>query len=194
MPENSVRLFIAVTIPDDVRVALAGLLTDCSAMPDKVKWVAADNLHLTLKFLGNVPEDTIAQIIGIIDTVAAQHSQFTFSMRGLGCFPNLVRPRVLFVDSCAGHDNLKQIASDLEQQLVPLGFEPENRQFKTHITIGRFKTRRGKPKLSDNLLGYIGDHKETEYGTFTVSKLTLMQSVLTPEGPIYTPVHESPVA
>ncbi|MDX9702545.1 MAG: RNA 2',3'-cyclic phosphodiesterase [Candidatus Auribacterota bacterium] len=189
MDESCLRLFIALTLPDDIRATLEKVLSASASMPDKVKWVEPNNLHLTLKFLGNVPKFAVNKICSVIDVVISSRKKFVYELQGLGCFPNLARPRVLFAGASQGMEQLKSIAQDFEDQLVALGFEKENRDFKPHITLGRFKHGHGKTSVSNQLLTFIGNNKSTYFGSFTVSNITLVQSILKADGPLYTPLY-----
>ncbi len=189
MDERDLRLFIALTLTDTIRSNLGQIIKLCVSMPDKIKWVEEHNLHLTLKFLGSTPSNMIQPICTAIANAMNNRTQFIYELQGLACFPNLVRPRVLFAGASQGMKELQIIANHLEDILLPLGFEKEKRDFKPHITLGRFKTNRGKPILSDQLLKFIGSHKNTTFGSFTVENIILMKSTLTPDGPIYTPLY-----
>ena len=193
MDEHDIRLFIALTLPDIIRSNLSHIIQPCISMPDRIKWVEEHNMHLTLKFIGSTSGNMLQPISTAIASSISNTTRFLYELKGLACFPNLALPRVLFAGASQGMQELQTIVNNLEDNLATLGIEKEKRDFKPHITIGRFKTNRGTPRLSDQLLNFIGSHKTTTFGSFTVENITLMKSTLTPEGPIYTPLYTQPL-
>lgn len=178
-----IRSFIALELSDEVRANLMQLLTALRQMPATVKWVEAENLHLTLKFLGEVPEGQIAAITETLSAIAQATPTFAFAVKGVGGFPDLRRPRVLWVGVEAPKE-LLTLHRQIEQGMERLGFAPEGRPYHPHITIGRVKAMQGLAPTLD----ILKEHADTLFGTVTVRHLTLFRSDLSREGPTYTPL------
>ena len=176
----SIRTFIAVELPDDIKQKIGDFISVIRPKISGVKWVQTVNLHLTLKFLGNVEEDLINNIINEISEAAQHNSPFNMQLEGFGAFPNLNRPRVFWIDVKHGGNELSKLAASIESKMVKLGFEPESRKFSPHLTVGR--VRRGKRA---NFPEDVPSFGPVECDIKTV---TVMKSTLTPEGPIYDPL------
>jgi len=148
---------------------------------DGVKPVKSNQLHLTLKFLGEVPESQIGPIKQAIQTI--EFPSFNISLHGLGCFPNLNYIRVVWIGIKEGNDNLKQLAQFVEEKLNPIGFPREKRPFSPHLTLARIKKLRNPDKKQ--LTAIIQDSKTIPIGVQLIKELILKKSTLTPKGPIY---------
>ncbi|GBC98364.1 RNA 2',3'-cyclic phosphodiesterase [bacterium HR17] len=183
----AVRSFIALALSDEVRTVLTELLVELSRTGAPVKWVEPENLHLTLKFLGEVPEGQITEIVAALGAVARATPAFTFTVRGVGGFPDLRRPRVLWVGVDAPRE-LLQLHRMVEAAMERLGFPPEKRAFHPHITLGRVKTFNGLAAVLTVLQRYAG----AMFGVTVARQLTLFRSDLSREGPTYTPLAHLP--
>jgi 2'-5' RNA ligase len=177
MPQT-VRLFIAVTIkpPPPLRKVLSRL----DMMGRAVKPVSADNLHLTLKFLGDVEAILTPQITDAVQTAVGDLAAFEMPLVGLGAFPHARRPSIIWVGT-AGARALVEIADSLERLLRPLGFEPERRKFHPHVTLARIRS-----KPPDELATMLEAKQSTDFGTVPVTAVQLFQSELHADGPRYT--------
>ena len=173
-----IRAFIAVKIP--ATPSLRKVSRQLAEMGRPVKAVAADNLHVTLKFLGDTDPELIPEISGIVEAAAAAESASELRVVGLGAFPHLDRPSVVWA-GLQDAETLTAIAAKLEKRLKPLGFKPERRKFQPHLTLARI---RSKPPPEVKTL--VTEHSSTEFGTATVESVELFQSELRPEGPRYT--------
>jgi 2'-5' RNA ligase len=175
-----VRLFVAVEIPPAVRESLAALIRDLHAIASQPKWVRAENLHVTLKFIGETPPTKLEAIRG---TLAAARSgqEVTLDFRGLGFFPNEKHPRVFWAGMEAS-PNLKILASEIEQRLEKLGIPQEKRPFSPHLTLARFES----PKLAEKLHAAIRENAAREFGSFRTSQFHLIESKLKRSGAEYT--------
>lgn len=171
------RLFIAIGLPDDIKQKIAALEESLQEISLNAKWVEPANLHLTLKFLGNCPTEKIVPIKEVIATTARKFKSFTPALKEFGFFPNPKRPRVFFIHT-SEETTLKSIAQDLEEGLEKIGFPKEDR-FKSHITLARFKS----PKNINSLAARLKDIPLGD--SFGVTEITLFESTLTPEGPLY---------
>ena len=180
------RLFVAVDPTDAVRAALAraqATMRDGAPHAD-VRWVDPKNLHLTLKFLGNVADERAGEVARAVTAAVAGHAPIALAARGLGAFPSLRRPRVVWAGLVAGVTPLRGVASALDGALVPLGFPPEARPFAAHVTLGRVRS----PKGIDRLASAITAGAALDFGGWTASDVVLYRSHLRPTGSIYEPV------
>jgi 2'-5' RNA ligase len=180
-----VRLFVALEIPAAVRENLATLMKELSALDKqssgkKARWVRPENLHVTLKFIGEAAPHKLDEIVAALSVVrSGQPAELQF--RGLGFFPNEKRARVLWVGTDAS-PNLAAIAGDIVQQLEPLGFPPEKRTFTPHLTLARL----GAPGISERLRGAVRENVERDFGALRAGKFHLIESKLKPSGAEYT--------
>jgi 2'-5' RNA ligase len=171
------RLFIAIDIPSDLKEKLSRLIAKLKKCDLDAKWVNSANIHMTLKFLGEVDKEQLNEVKNIITATSAKFSKLELSINGLGFFPNENSPRVFFV-STDKEEILKNIAEELENRLESLGFAKEGR-FKSHLTLARFRSK----KNIDCLKNEIKDISME--GKITVEEITLFKSTLNAQGPIY---------
>lgn len=146
-----------------------------------VRWVKAANLHLTLRFLGNIPEESVPALADSIRGNTDGFGPFDLALSGLGAFPNLRRPRVVWVGSGPGNDRLKELAAKVEQAAVDSGFGKGDKPFSSHLTIGRVKF----PKGLEELLTLI-EKTGYESSPFGIREVVIFKSDLSPAGPKYT--------
>lgn len=150
-----------------------------------VRWVPPENLHLTLKFLGDTPKDKIPELQETLQKAVSQQRKFALKAVGVGCFPNAKRPRVVWVGLEGGVVELKTLAEQIENTIAPLGFPTEKRPFSPHLTIGRVK------ELQDHQLGQIlAAFKAGEIAAWANEKVSLMQSILQSSGAEHTVLAE----
>ncbi|MCF6156440.1 MAG: RNA 2',3'-cyclic phosphodiesterase [Candidatus Brocadia sp.] len=181
----NVRLFVAVEITGEIRKKLAEFQDKLKKVDADVSWVAPENLHITLKFIGAIDEEKIEAVTNIIKDSVTHIRPFDLDYRGIGTLPTEKNPRVIFADVIDPGGVLAKIHERLDNQLMALGVEHEDRNFEAHLTVGRIKTRRNVRKLIENLNSYNG----FDFGSEHVSQVVLMKSDLSPEGPIYTKLH-----
>ncbi len=146
-----------------------------------VRTVKSSHLHLTLKFLGEVPEQRIQLVKDAIKQIKIP--PFALTLHGIGCFPNLNYIRVVWIGITEGQESLKHLFQMIEKQLNPLGFAREKRGFSAHLTLARIKSLKSVDK--NNLAKMIQDLKEKAFGVHKIEKFILKKSTLTPKGPIY---------
>ncbi len=180
------RAFIAIELPDDVRRKLASIQEELKKANADIKWVKPENIHLTLKFLGNIPDDKIEKIKALLDKIASRHGKFEAILFKIGAFPKLEYPRVIWVGMDKGCNLAEEIAVKIEDGCEHIGFAKEKRPFSAHLTLGRVRTGKNKVALKEKLLSTA-----VKPQSFIVDKIILFQSTLTPRGPIYTPLHSS---
>lgn len=186
------RCFIAIELPHEVRNRLRSLIEQLKPLSHAVKWVAPENMHLTLKFLGDTDEDKVPDIIGALRDTTAGHKPFELKALGTGVFPNANWPKVVWV-GLEGGDGLPALQRDIEKALEPLGFAPEKRAFTPHLTIGRIKAGRDKPLQLERLMHEIQSRQKEDFGSFEVSEVALIKSDLQPAGAVHTTVFDSPL-
>lgn len=183
---QTIRAFVAVLLPDDVREAIAHAARPLDRFRTDVSFVRKENLHITLKFLGETEPERLERVRERLAGCAVRHSSFRVDVAGLGAFPDARRARVLWAGVGEGAEALGALAGDIEAALAPLGFAAEGR-FKAHITIGRV---RGRPP--EGLAGALAEPVGA-LGVVEVAEIHLMQSVLSPGGSKYTPLAALPL-
>ncbi len=154
-----------------------------------MKWVAEENFHITLKFLGDTPEDKTGELIETLTAALSVFEPFRLKFHGVGVFPNIKRPKVVWIGAGSSHREIAAMAQSLENSLEHLGFEKESRPFKSHLTIGRVRSTRGVAGLIQQLERL----KDFDGGNMKLEEIHLMQSELTGSGPIYTVLHRFPL-
>lgn len=187
------RLFIALPLPTEVEQALDRLLDDLRQRSRDVKWVPAKNIHVTLKFLGDTEEKLLDKIRVAIDEAAAPYQPFRTTLDRIGAFPNMRRPRVIWVggsepiaDPQGGNADVARLARDIDHKMRKLRFEKEKRPFKPHLTLGRVRQSR----RVDDLAEYL-QTLQLEPIPVTLDRIALFKSTLTPKGAIYERLHET---
>jgi len=178
------RCFIAIELPEAVKSTLSGIEEELKKSKADVRWVKPDNVHLTLKFFGNIEEKKTEKIIEIMESICNQYAPFTIEIKGMGTFPNIKSPRVLWV-GIEGNDTLKTLQKEIENKMESIGFEREDRAFTAHLTLGRFRSSIEK----EGLLKAVKLHeKDTFVGSINVQSLSLIRSDLHPEGARYSKI------
>ena len=186
---EKIRTFIAIDLPESVLQAMARAQDTLRGSRLDIRWVRKDGIHLTLKFLGNINRDDVEKIQAAIQQTTESFSPFTLKGLGLGVFPDMKRPRVVWAGISGDVEVLRALQRDLESQLKRLGFPKEKRPFKGHLTLGRVKGRLDRTKLSKALEGLGGFETES----FSVRSVTLFQSTLQPQGAVYSKLAEAPL-
>jgi 2'-5' RNA ligase len=179
------RSFVAIELPVSMQSVLSDIQRDFKKSGADIRWVRPENIHLTLKFLGTIEESMVRKITDILQKSSGDYSTFTLTLSGAGAFPNARSPRVVWVGT-EGNDMLVDLQRTIEEGLAFLGFERERRKFAAHLTLGRFKSARGKHAMMETLETY----KERELGSFEVGSISLMKSDLGPAGAKYTRIAE----
>ncbi|NLE06432.1 MAG: RNA 2',3'-cyclic phosphodiesterase [Crenarchaeota archaeon] len=148
------------------------------------KFVDPENIHITIRFLGEIPVTMTPKIHEQMEKT--QFKPFTIKISGLGVFPNINYPRIIWVGISQGADQLQHIFSQLEPNLQKLGFSPDKKGFSPHLTIARIRSAAGKQQL----LSFLQKNIETDFGEINAISLRLKRSQLTPQGPIYSTLKE----
>jgi 2'-5' RNA ligase len=181
-----IRSFLAVELPKAIQKKIEEIQGDLKSSGADVRWVSPEKIHLTLKFFGNIEESKIEPIVKSIEAPIQTTVPFLLSARGIGAFPNLKNPRVIWMGLTNGKENIISLQQRLEVLLEKLGFQAEDRSFHPHLTLGRVKSSRGKEELVRRMEKY----KEKELGDFQVEGVIFFKSDLRPLGPMYTPLRE----
>ncbi len=181
MPE-SIRTFIAFELPEHVLSAIGKIQEDLKSYKFKIKWIRPESIHLTLKFLGNIDPATVEQIERVLGGTVKSYAPFSIQARGLGVFPGLKRPRVLWIGITGQIDRLIGLQQNLDKDLRAIGFPGDKRPFKGHLTLGRVKGGIDANRIHSVLTKY----NEFEAEPFTVGPLILYKSDLHPTGAVYT--------
>jgi 2'-5' RNA ligase len=184
-----IRVFIAITPPTTLQQTMAGVRQACQHLAPVWRWVTPDHIHLTLKFLGNVPDDSVTSLLQALAYAAQGQTVFPLRARALGCFPQPARARVLWV----GLDDPRQVLGRLNERLMaaltPLGFPPEERPFHPHLTLARAQS--GAP--SRQLWPLLQKYHNRDFGEFLVTQLHLVQSELQRAGAQHTLLRSVPL-
>ena len=189
MPQT-IRTFIAVEMDPAIRRAAKGLIEKFRAAGADVGWVAPEKMHLTLKFLGDVRETDVPLVCEAVGEAVAGAAPFELDVRGAGAFPNLSRPRVIWLGSGEGEQAMAGLADRIEAVLESLGFAREARRFHAHLTLGR--VRRGGPAISA-LARMVQEHAEVEIGRTSVEEVVVFSSQLKPTGAVYEALSRAPL-
>lgn len=179
------RAFIGVELPDEARRRLAGLQDGLREVPADVKWVEPEHLHITLKFLGEIAASQRAQLPIRLDEAASTIPRFSVALGGLGAFPSLAAPRVIWVGCEDGARELARLAEAIDARTEPLGVPREERPFAAHLTLGRVRSPHGRAALAERLRTTAWDPPPA----WPVERVTLYRSELSPSGPRYTVEH-----
>jgi len=177
-----VRTFIGIALNDEVRKNLVSLQQELSGAGSKVKWVEEENLHLTMKFLGDVDMTLTAEIGQILQDSVAEVKPFTFTVCGAGAFPNPASARIVWVGTTGPVETLTKIFNYLNENLTQFGVARENRRYVPHITVGRVKSASKGRELAE----LINKNSEKVFGDVDASEILLMMSELSSSGPKYT--------
>lgn len=187
------RLFIAVSV-DAVVGRLSEVVADLRSSNADCKWVSPENLHLTMQFLGETPEDKVEAIAAAMREACAGRRRFELSFGSLGAFPSAGNPRVIWIGLGEGAQRLEELANALARGLAGQGIvlPEEGREFKAHLTIGRVRGPRDLQRLRARMQAWTPE--KLALGRVAVDKLSLIQSRLTPKGPIYTAIKTAELA
>jgi len=178
-----IRAFIAVPVSDEIRSAVETVESELKRIGADVKWVRSGNVHLTLKFLGNIRPDDVGSLKAALGQVLAGVAGFEARVAGLGTFPRgRGKPRVVWMGLDEGIDSLKDLAGRVDDACASLGFERETRPFAGHLTIGRSRRGGGRlPELAEAVAELLFNPLQLK-----IDRVNLVRSRLSPEGPTYT--------
>lgn len=190
MSTEQIRSFIAIELSDEVKAGLRKLQGELKSPGDTfVKWVAPDSIHLTLKFLGNISQQKVGQIVRVMEQAAEGMSPFRLVVSEVGAFPNLRQPRVLWVGISGEIEKLLVLQQRIDDGLVPLGFAKEARPFTPHLTLARLRevASSGDKRSFGEMVTKKSPKVDYE---MTADSVNLMRSQLLPGGAVYSRLAE----
>ncbi len=181
-----IRTFISIDLPEGMKEGISGLQGRLRSRGGHIGWVRPEAIHLTLKFLGEIDEKEIPDIETAIRRVTKDFVPFYLRTMGLGLFPSIKKPRIIWLGINGEGDNLLRLQSRIEEEMEKIGHPREKRGFKPHLTIGRVRDPSGLKGLIDA----IQSEREIELGGFKAEEVLIMRSDMRPEGSIYTRLFE----
>ena len=176
---SQIRAFLAIDLDDDLKPKINKIIREFKKTDARIKYVELTNLHLTLKFFGDIDTEGLSLLEDAISNVLSEFESFNVKIKGCGAFPNSNRINVIWV----GIDDdsiIRDMHDLLDKEFVRLGFD-KDRKFSTHLTIGRMKSAKNKNKVKST----IEEFEDVEIGEMEVTQISLKKSTLTPAGPIY---------
>ena len=176
------RVFIAVELPNEIRKALGDVQRALRPLTDTARWVAPESIHITLKFIGEVPEKRIDEIDAAFTGLTWK--PFTVTVRGVGFFPGTRSPRVFWAGMEA--PTMQGLAEQLDARMEQIGFEKEKRAFRPHITLARSRDTR----IDSSLVTAAAQYEEHDFGSFAVDRVFLFKSTLKPSGAVHEKLKE----
>ncbi len=178
------RLFIAIELPEAIKQGIAKIQDGLKQSGGDANWTRPGGIHLTLKFLGEAPEEKVPAILQTLRDAATNRGPIRIDVAGAGAFPNLKTPRVLWVGVAGEMDKLSSLQTAVEDGMERLAFSREERKFSTHLTLARIKF----PRPRDNWQQKIGEIQNVKLGGFVADHVSLMKSELRRDGAVYTEV------
>lgn len=183
------RTFIAIELPENIISFISGIQDKMKSYGFKVKWVRPKNIHITLKFLGNIHKADVEKIGTAMSETVKAHPPISLAAKGIGVFPSIKRPRVIWLGLKGQTFELIELQKAIDGTLENIGFPKEGRAFKAHLTLARVKGNLHSKKLLD-VMNTFG---EPESETFTADQVTLFKSDLKPTGAVYTKLVSGPL-
>ena len=182
------RLFVAMNLPSEIRDRMAAVQDRLRRAQADVSWVRAENIHVTLKFLGETEPKRLQRIRPALAEAAGAAASFSMEVSGVGSFGGRI-PRVVWVAVGDGAETLTQLAASIEVALGRVGFPKERRGFTAHLTVGRVRS----PRNAEALVVALQEFSAEKFGTFSATEFELMQSELHPSGSVYTVLEKFPL-
>ena len=182
---EELRTFISIDVEDpSILSKVQSAQASLRQVGADLKIVGGQNVHVTMKFLGDVQRGMLSQVGQALDKL--KFSPFTLELKGVGAFPNTNRISIIWIGIGMGAVEVERIYDQVESELSILGFKRENRSFNPHITIARVRSGRRR----DELAGFVTKLSDNSFGSFKAEKVSLKQSILRPSGPEYRTLHE----
>lgn len=178
---ENIRTFVAIEIPEAVKRQVEDLESRLKTFRTDVRWVRPQNIHITLKFLGDTPVDRLEDIYAGLREAVDSVRPFQLTLKRIGAFPDLNRPRVFWVDIDQGRETLMDLQRRVEEKLYARRFVREERPFSPHLTIGRVRSPKGLQTLTDHIRDITFNAQ-----AFPVDRMAVVKSDLQPAGPMYT--------
>ena len=181
--KETIRTFIAIKITPEKKLLDLIKHFKKSLKGEEIRWVDSNNLHLTLRFLGETSKEQVAEIVKLLETVSKQFQPFQFELKGVAVFKHKIQPRVIFI-SIENDVILKQLAGEIQEKINSLGFGVEQNTFNPHLTLGRMKFIQNKIAF----YSLVNKFSDTKIQQLTVSEIIFYQSILSSDGPTYKPI------
>lgn len=192
MPPTT-RTFVAIPLPPPVGESLVRLQEALRPKLPGVRWATTPPFHITLAFLGDVADAELAAVSQAVSTACAPFAPFELHLEGLGVFPDLRRPRVLWAGVTVPEDSpLARLQTAVAAAVSRVGYPPDSERFSPHVTLGRFKPERGR-SAPPSLAAILDSNQAWSGGTFTAWEVTTFASTRGPEGPTYSPLGVAPL-
>jgi len=179
--QKLIRCFIALELPIDIQAALCDIMGQLKTTGADVKWVDPANIHLTLKFLGEIPESDVLRVGLDMKSLKGKIKIIASGIGGLGAFPTLDRPKIIWAGLSQGADEIKGIYHEVERLTADISEEEKGREFSPHMTLGRVRSSKNLQQLKEAI-----KQADILQKGFEFNRLVLMKSTLTREGAIYT--------
>lgn len=186
-----IRSFLAFELPPDIKAMVTRVSGEARKSSLDVRWVRPEFIHLTVVFMGDIESEQVSQMENPLAVVCSNHRPFSISLKPMGCFPNSRNPRVIWLGIGGDLERMSRFKNDLEQVLLPFGIKEEERAFKPHLTLGRFK----KPgKREPELERLLSTYRDLSSPVCALSELVLFRSDLKPGGAVYTKMLSWPLS
>ena len=186
-----IRSFLAFELPEPIRKIVTRVSEEIRKSALDVRWVRPEFIHLTVVFMGDIQSEQISSMGDPLKAVCSNHAPFRISLKPMGCFPNTRNPRVIWLGIDGDIERMSQFRDDLQQALSPFGIKEEERAFRPHLTLGRFK----KPgKRQTELEQFLETYRDLASPSCTLGELVLFRSDLKPGGAVYTKMLSWPLA
>lgn len=182
------RLFSAIETPADITPRIAAIRDTLRSCHADVRWEQEDKFHATLRFLGDIPDHLLPEIVSSIERVSEHFGPLTVRYHGIGCFPDRKRPRVVWVGVDETSGELRALQAAIEDALHTIGYEREERRFHAHVTIGRVRSHKNIHNLLETM-----ESVTFESPPVIITALSLVRSDLKPGGSIYTTLKQFPL-
>lgn len=176
---SQLRAFLAIDIDEDLKAKIYRVIKEFGQIDANIKYVELENLHLTLKFFGDIDTEGLDVLSSKISDVVSNFDSFNVKIKGCGAFPNTNRIKVIWL-GIDEDETVKRLHDELDREFVKLGFD-KDKKFSTHLTVGRMRSGKNKDKVKSK----IEEFSEVEIGEMAVERIILKKSTLTPQGPIY---------
>ncbi|MDG2014853.1 MAG: RNA 2',3'-cyclic phosphodiesterase [Pirellulaceae bacterium] len=187
----TIRSFIAIDIPPDTARAMGRVIRRMAQKWPEYRWSDPQTLHLTLNFLGNVPDGKLPRVCEILRETLVQHPRFSFELQGLGAFPKAARPRIIWVGVGEGKSPLSRLFYDLAKNLDELRLDRDRKAFRPHISLARIQDGERWP---DSMVEHLTHEPPTQFGVVAVEEVVLYSSHQEKSGAIHTVMDRVPLA
>ena len=186
-----IRSFLAFELPEDIRQIVTRVSGEVRKSSLEVRWVRPEFIHVTVVFLGDIQSEQVRPMGVPLNAVCANHEPFKIFLKPMGCFPNSRNPRVIWLGIGGDLERMSRFRDDLQQALSPFGIKEEERAFRPHLTLGRFKKAGKSPAELERLLS---TYRDLSSPPCTLNELVLFRSDLKPGGAVYTKMSSWPLS